>query len=111
VLDEPTSMLDPVGRFEVLAVLGRVARSGRAVVHVTHDLSEAMRASRALVMHDGAIVFDGTPIELLGRAEGIEEWGLELPPILKLAAALRSRGADVPSDAATAAEIAGALRC
>ncbi len=109
VLDEPTSMLDPLGRLEVLAVLAEVAASGRAVLQVTHDLSEAMQAARALVMHQGAVVFDGAPSALLGRVGELGPWGLELPPLLQFAEELRRAGVAVPHDAATPAQIAGAL--
>jgi energy-coupling factor transport system ATP-binding protein len=109
ILDEPTSMLDPTGRAEVLDVLAQVAESGRAVVHVTHDLSEAMRAHRALVMHQGAVVFDGPPTALLVRPDLLIGWGLELPPIVRLADELRLRGAEIPLEATTPAEIAAAL--
>jgi energy-coupling factor transport system ATP-binding protein len=109
VLDEPTSMLDPVGRGEVLAVLAGVVASGRAVVHVTHDLSEALRASRALVMHEGRVVFDGAPGMLLGMAEELSRWALEIPPLMTLATELRRNGCEVPSDAVTPARIAETL--
>jgi energy-coupling factor transport system ATP-binding protein len=109
VLDEPTSMLDPLGRLEVLTVLAEVAASGRAVVQVTHDLSEALQSERALVMHQGAVVFDGAPSELLGRVDELDPWGLELPPLLELARELRRAGFAVPLAAATPGQIAGAL--
>lgn len=106
VLDEPTSMLDPMGRSEVLAVLSGVVASGRAVVHVTHDLSEALRASRALVMHEGRVVFDGAPGALLGMAEELSLWALEIPPLMTLAEELRRDGCAIPLDAVTPAGIA-----
>ncbi|PKQ15847.1 MAG: energy-coupling factor transporter ATPase [Actinobacteria bacterium HGW-Actinobacteria-7] len=109
VLDEPTSMLDPVGRVEVLDVLEAVADSGRSVIHVTHDLSEAMRASRALVMHEGCIVFDGSPGDLLCATDRLESWSLELSPLLTLAEELRDHGIVVPRAASTPAAIVEAL--
>jgi energy-coupling factor transport system ATP-binding protein len=109
VLDEPTSMLDPMGRSEVLSLLAGVVGSGRAVVHVTHDVSEALRASRALVMHKGRVVFDGAPGTLLGMAEELSRWALEIPPLMTLAEELRRNGCRVPLDAVTPARIAGSV--
>ena len=62
--DEATAMLDPAARLSVLALMDALAASGRAIIHVTHDMAEAARASRVLVLDSGSIVFDGSPNEL-----------------------------------------------
>lgn len=109
VLDEPTSMLDPQGRSEVLSVLADLVDSGRSVVHVTHDLSEALLASRAIVMMSGAIVFDGPPTRLLDPQIRAESWGIDLTDALILGARMRELGIGIPLDAVTPALMAGAL--
>jgi energy-coupling factor transporter ATPase len=92
VLDEPASMLDPEGRRDVAAVLERLGDSGKGILLVTHDLAEAARADRAVVLDRGAIVFAGTVAELAVRGELLEECGLEVPPIAVLAARLFELG-------------------
>jgi len=92
VLDEPTSMLDPEGRRDVAAVIERLGRSGRGILLVTHDLAEAARADRVVVLDHGAIVFSG-PVDVLAeQAELLGECGLEVPPFALLTAHLRELG-------------------
>jgi len=88
--DEATAMLDPEARERVLALMDELVLSGKAVVHVTHDMSEAARASRLLVLEGGALVFDGSPAELFspGRQALRASASLELPECATLAAAL-----------------------
>lgn len=77
VLDEPTSMLSPVVRDEVLDYLDKRHASGGTIIHITHDRDEAARAQRVLVMEDGAIVFDGTPKALFSvSGDRQEQWGI-----------------------------------
>jgi len=79
LLDEPTSQLDPQARDEVLAILDAQVARGCGVLHVTHDLAEARRARRMLVLHEGELVFEGSYDELLRRApEELMDWGIEL---------------------------------
>jgi len=86
VLDEPTSMLSPSMRLSVLSYLDRFHLNGGTVLHVTHDLSEAARAQRVLVLDEGHLVFDGNPALLADRPkEVLEKWGLygAIPPVRK----------------------------
>lgn len=77
VLDEPTSMLSPVVRAELLDYLDTRHQSGGTIIHITHDRDEAARAGRVLVMEDGAVVFDGTPRELHDVSGADQErWGI-----------------------------------
>lgn len=108
VLDEPTSMLDPVGRDEVLGVVAALRQAGHGVMLVTHDLGEAVMADRTLVLAAGKAVFSGSPSALLGE-ERLEEWALELPPLSRLVAGMRDRGVPVSPSAAAPSEIARAL--
>lgn len=94
VLDEPTSMLDPEGRRDVAAIIEALGESGRGILLVTHDLAEAARADRAVVLDRGAIVFAGAIGELTARTELLDECGLEVPPFAVLAARLRELGQD-----------------
>ena len=99
VLDEPTSMLDPEGRRDVLAVIEVLRSQGHGILHVTHDLAEAARADRVMVLSAGAVTFSGTPGDLLSVPGRLGDWGLSLPPIGVLAAQLRSLGYSVPPSA------------
>ncbi len=96
VLDEPTSMLDPRGRADVLAIIGRLRDAGRGIVHVTHHLADALTADRVLVLDRGAVAFLGTPDGLLAGECGLEALGLRLPPIWFMAEELRRHGLRLP---------------
>jgi len=95
VLDEPTSMLDPRGRAEVLAIVARLHASGTGILHVTHDLGAVLDADEAFVLDGGQVAFSGTLPELVGGPERLAEWGLELPPMGRLASRLSELGAPV----------------
>ncbi|MCL5780694.1 MAG: energy-coupling factor transporter ATPase [Firmicutes bacterium] len=96
VLDEPTSMLDPAGRREVLSELARLKQSGKTVVLVTHDMTEAVAADRIVVLEQGKTAFVGSPRECFSRVDWLREIGLEIPPPAELARRLRERGLAVP---------------
>ncbi|MCL2882662.1 MAG: energy-coupling factor transporter ATPase [Coriobacteriia bacterium] len=79
LLDEPTSQLDPQARDEVLGILDAQVARGCGVLHVTHDLAEARRTNRILVLHEGKLVFSGAYAELVARPpEELNAWGVEL---------------------------------
>lgn len=109
LLDEPTSMLDPAGRADVLDLIGTLRNSGKGVLHVTHDLGAAASADRALVLSGGRIVFSGTPAQLFASGDRLGAWDLELPPITRLAHELSGLGAPAPTDAVSAAQVVDAL--
>jgi energy-coupling factor transport system ATP-binding protein len=109
VFDEPTSMLDPAGRDEVLRIITELRASGRGIVHITHELADIVSADRVLVLGEGRVVFSGELAALLGRADQLEACGLELPPLVALVADLVELGAPVPAGMPTAETIAGAL--
>lgn len=96
VLDEPTSMLDPAGRQEVIQELVNLKQMGKTVVLVTHDMTEAVMADRILVLEQGRIVFIGTPRECFSQADQLKRIGLEIPPAAELAHNLMLRGVPVP---------------
>ena len=96
VLDEPTAMLDPRGREEVMAAMSRLNKEmGITIVLITHYMDEAVRADRAIVMNSGRIALDGTPHEVFSHENAIEAAGLELPECALLASGLRRRGVPI----------------
>ena len=111
VLDEPTAMLDPVGRKEVLDTIRYLNREqGITVVLITHHMDEAAQADRLIVMHDGHIVADDKPALVFQNVDGLRSLGLEVPEPVALLYELRQAGVDVPLTALTVEECAGVLR-
>ena len=93
VLDEPTAMLDPKGREEVMKSMLRLNKElGKTIVLITHYMDEAVKADRVIVMNSGNVVLDGTPAEVFAREDIIEAAGLELPESAKFALALKKKG-------------------
>lgn len=84
VLDEPTAMLDPQGRAEVVTLLKQLHRRGHTIVLVSHHMEEILDADRVLVMSKGTIVWEGTPSDLLTHPDLENTWGLDRPPLYKL---------------------------
>lgn len=97
VLDEPTSMLDPTGRQEVLRELRQLRELNKTVVLVTHDMTEALAADRIVVLNQGSIAFLGTPEECFSKVAWLKRIGLEIPPAAELAHRLRKKGLTIPS--------------
>ena len=111
VLDEPTAMLDPVGRKEVLDTVRRLNReAGITVVLITHHMDEAAQADRLIVMHDGHIMADGRPEQVFQNVDGLRALGLEVPEPVALLYELRQSGVDMPLTALTVDECAEVLR-
>ena len=110
VLDEPTAMLDPTGRAEVMRTIRELNRtSGVTVVLITHHMDEAAQADRLIVMAKGKVVADGAPREVFQRVEELKAVGLTVPETTQLLWELRRAGADVPLDALSDDECAQAL--
>jgi energy-coupling factor transport system ATP-binding protein len=102
VLDEPTAMLDPQGRMEVLSTARRLNKEkGITVVFITHFMREAVEADRVVVMNSGNIVLEGTPKEVFADPARLKSWGLDVPQMADLAAQLRAEGVDVPPSVLT----------
>jgi len=100
VLDEPTAMLDPQGRKEVIDTVKRLCRDhGITVVLITHHMSECIDADRLVVLSDGEIALDGTPVHVFTQVEKLTELGLAPPETTALLFALGQAGLDVPLDA------------
>ncbi len=97
VLDEPTAMLDPKGRKEVMDTVRRLNRErGITVVFITHFMEEALLADRAIVMNQGKIVMNASPKEIFSRSDELLKYGLTLPAIGYISKRLREGGLDVP---------------
>ena len=110
VLDEPTAMLDPAGRRDVLETVHRLNRElGITVVLITHHMDECIEADRLIIMSDGEIVADGTPREVFPRVELMRANGLDVPATVGLMYELNKLGYDLPLDALTVEECADAL--
>ena len=92
VLDESTSMLDPKGREEVLAVVKELNESGVTVIAITHYMEEATEADKIYVLSDGRVIFAGTPKEVFSNTAVLEEAGLELPNAAKITKELNQNG-------------------
>lgn len=110
VLDEPTAMLDPIGRQEVMKTIQRLNREkGVTVVLITHHMEEAALADRVIVMDSGEIKVDGVPKEVFPKVEELEGLGLAVPHTVKLLWELRKHGINVPLDGVSDEECAEIL--
>ena len=99
VLDEPTAMLDPKGRAEIISTVERLNReNGITIVLITHFMEEAQNADRAVVMDNGVIIADATPREVFSDAEMLRGAGLDLPQTTELLYRLRESGMPVSTD-------------
>ena len=110
VLDEPTAMLDPVGRREVLAAVEQLHREkGMTVLLITHHMSECIGADRLIVMSNGRITADGTPKEVFSDVEKMRAEGLTVPETTELLFGLNEAGFDLPLTALSVDECADAI--
>ena len=110
VLDEPTAMLDPEGRKDVINTITRLNKEEKlTTVLITHYMDETVGVDRIIVIDDGHVVMDGTPREVLVQVEKMKSYGLEVPQATEIAYNLRKRGIDIPADILTPEEMAGAI--
>lgn len=110
ILDEPTAMLDPVGRREVLKTIRMLNRTrGMTVVLITHYMDEAAQADRLIVMNGGKIVADNTPSKVFSKVDEVKAVGLDVPQVTELVHYLRGKGFDLPEDIITVEECADCI--
>lgn len=110
VLDEPTAMLDPQGRAEVLNTIKSLNREkGITVVLITHYMDEAVQADRTIVIDNGKILLDGTPKQVFSRVELLKKTGLDVPQVTELAYELRKSGINIPENVLNVDECLGEL--
>ena len=110
ILDEPTAMLDPQGRKEVLAAIKRMNREkGITIVLITHYMEEAAQCGRVVVMDKGRVVLDDKPEKVFSQVDKLKSIGLDVPQVTELAWELRKAGCDIPGDILTEEECADAI--
>lgn len=101
IFDEPTAMLDPKGREEIMEIIGDLHREGITVILITHFMDEAVNADRLIIMDEGRILLDGTPAQVFSREETLRQASLDVPLAVEMAQRLRRRGIDVPEEIIT----------
>ena len=110
VLDEPTAMLDPNGRKEVLeAVLELNRQENVTVVLITHYMEEVIRANRVYVMDGGNLVMQGTPKEIFSQVDILKQYRLDVPQVTLLAHELKKSGVNIPDGILTTEELVNVL--
>lgn len=110
VLDEPTAMLDPRGRSEVISTVKRLnSELGITVVLITHSMEEAAQCDRVVVMNDGEVLLDDTPRRVFSHVEQLKSVGLDVPQATELCWQLRKNGFDLPDDILTEDECVEAI--
>lgn len=97
ILDEPTAMLDPHGRQEVMEIIEKLNKEGITILLITHFMDEAAKAGRVIIMDKGKVMMDGTPAEVFSREEEIRSMSLDVPFAVELAGRLRKHGIPVPA--------------
>ena len=110
ILDEPTAMLDPNGRKEVIRTIGELNRKeGITVRLITHYMEEVIWADRVIVMDDGKLVMDGAPKEIFSQVDQLKQYRLDVPQVTELAHGLRQAGVEIPKGILSRKELLQAL--
>lgn len=110
VFDEPTAMLDPVGRKDVMDTILRLNQEeGMTIVLITHYMDEAVRAEKVFVIDDGNVVLEGTPKQVFPQVETLKSYGLDVPQVTETAYELKKMGISIPQDILTIEEMVGAI--
>ena len=110
VLDEPTAMLDPNGRKEVLAAVHQLNKQENVtVVLITHYMEEVIDADHVIVMDGGHVVMEGTPREIFSQVETLKKYRLDVPQVTLLAHELKQSGVDIPDGILTTEELVNAV--
>lgn len=98
IFDEPTAMLDPKGRSEIMRIIEELNEEGITVVLITHFMEEAVHADRVIIMNEGEVFLDGSPEKVFSRGEQVRSVNLDVPLAVELAAKLRLKGITVPEN-------------
>lgn len=101
IFDEPTAMLDPKGRREIMSIIDELHNEGITVVLITHFMEETVNADRLIIMHEGKILLDGSPQDVFTHSELLHSVNLDVPLMAELSELLRKKGIDVPKDIIT----------
>ena len=102
IFDEPTAMLDPRGRKDIMEIIEKLHHEGITVILITHFMDEAVKADRVVIMNKGEILLDGTPDHVFSQDELIRSARLDVPMAAEIAIYLRENGIDVPPEVVTA---------
>lgn len=110
IIDDGMALLDAATRSELLALLRSLHRDRKmTVIHLTHDMEEAVRADRIIILAAGRVVRDGTPQEVFADGPALQEFGLEAPELFVLCAGLREKGWNLPAELLDVEEVSEAL--
>lgn len=110
IFDEPTAMLDPTGRLEVMGTINTLNKvEGKTIIHITHYMEEAINADRIVVMNQGEIAMEGTPREVFSQVDKVKELGLDVPQVTELAHKLHKAGVNIDLDILEIEEMKGLL--
>jgi len=105
IFDEPTAMLDPSGRKEVMDAILKLNKEGITIIHITHFMDEAVNADRVIVMEDGKVALEGTPKQVFSKVEELKTIGLDVPQVTLLSHDLNEEGINLPKDIITVDEM------
>ena len=111
VLDEPTAMLDPIGRREVMSVVKKLNTEGITIIFITHYMDEAAQADRIIVMEEGKVAMTGTPAEVFAQIAPLKAIGLDVPQVAEIADGLRRAGVNLPEGILTVDALVKELLC
>ena len=110
ILDEPTAMLDPVGRQEVMKTILRLNKDeGKTIILITHFMNEAVQADRVAVMEEGKLILEGPPRDVFNQVDTMKSLGLDVPQVTELAARLKAVGVPLPDGILDREEFVSAL--
>lgn len=110
ILDEPTAMLDPVGRRDVMETIKHLNQEEHiTIILITHYMDEAVQADRVYVIDDGVVVLEGVPKEIFTQVEILKQYGLDVPQVTEVTALLQKEGIQLPPDILTVEEMVGAI--
>ncbi len=106
IMDEPTAMLDPVGRDEIMATIDKLNhQEKKTIVLITHYMDEVVGADRVIVLSDGKVALEGTPREVFSRVDEMKSLGLDVPQATEMAWELKQQGIDIRTDVLTVEEL------
>ncbi|NLP28182.1 MAG: energy-coupling factor transporter ATPase [Clostridia bacterium] len=110
ILDEPTAMLDPSGRKEVIKTITELnKKAGITIILITHYMEEAVEADRIVVMDEGKVKMEGTPKEVFSKVAEMKDIGLDVPQVTEIAYELKKQGINISTDILTISEMVNAL--
>lgn len=109
LMDEPTAMLDPQGRKDILDTVLKLREMGKTIIHITHYMEECVNADRIIVINEGNVVLEGTPREVFSNVEQMKEIGLDVPEPTEISHLLNKSNINVRADVLTVDELVEAL--